>query len=146
MDRTHADRGVQFTMYNAGVVASAACYIFLAGQRRLSAPRGTFLFHEAAVVPTGAMTSQNLQEASANVQRLERSLLTMLTTKTRLTEGEASSFVRRTVILSADEARRDGIIEAVAGFTPPPGATIYQIRSVPTPVAPAPVRQPVPNG
>jgi len=38
------------------------------------------------------------------------------------------------VILNADEARRDGIIDAIADFTLPPGATISAIvpRTTPT--------------
>ena len=137
MDRTHADRKVNFVTHNTGVVASAACYVFLAGQRRLSIPQGAFLFHQAALVSNGPISSQRVQEESANLQRAERSFVTMLTAKTRLTPAEATSFTRRTVILTADEARRDGIIDATAGFTLPTGATISQIRSVQRPATPA---------
>jgi ATP-dependent protease ClpP protease subunit len=144
MDQTHASRGTTFTTYNAGVVASAACYVFLAGQRRLSVPRGQFLFHEAALVSNGAITSLALQDASIKMQQIERSFLTMLTTRTKLTEAEASSFVRRTVILNADEARRDGIIQATADFTLPPGATAFGIRAVSA--GTAPVRRPETGG
>lgn len=132
MDKTRSERGVTFTTHNGGVVASAACYVFLAGQRRLSVPGGKFLFHEAALVTNRPLTSHSLDEASVEVRRIERSFLTMLTTKTKLTEGEASSFVRRTVILDADEARRDGVIEAVSGFSLPQGANILNIRAAPS--------------
>lgn len=145
VDRTHADHNIRFTMYNSGLVASAACYVFLAGQRRLSSPRGAFLFHEASMVASGPLTSQGLQEASASVQRIERSFLTTLTTKTRLTEAEAMSFVRRTVILSADEARRDGIVEAVTVLALPPKTKIYLIRNAaPSGATAAPPRPPAP--
>jgi len=144
MDRTHASRGTTFTTHNGGVVASAACYVFLAGQRRLSVPRGQFLFHEAALVSNGAITSLALQDANIKMQQIERSFLTMLTSRTKLTEAEASSFVRRTVILNADEARRDGIIQATADFTSPPGATMFAIQVVPA--GTAPVRRPEPGG
>ena len=130
MDKARAERGVIFTTHNAGVVASAACYVFLAGQRRLSVPRGKFLFHEAALVTNGPLTSRRLEEASAEARRIERTFLAMLTAKTKLTEGEASSFVRRTVILDADEARRDGIVETVVGFTLPKGASVLHIQAV----------------
>jgi len=148
MDSTHANRGVQFVTHNAGVVASAACYVFLAGQRRLSVPQGAFLFHQATLVSNGPLSSQVVQEQSANLQRAERSFVTMLTTKTRLTPAEAASFTRRTVILNADEARRDGITEATTGFTLPPGATITQIRSrqTPSPAAAARPAEPAAAG
>ena len=134
IDRTRKERGARFTMHNANTVASGACYLFLAGQPRFAVPRAAFLFHEAALVTRGgALTSQVLQEESAKVQQFERQFLAMLTSKTRLTEAEASSFIRRTVILNADEARRDGIIDAIADFTLPPGATISGVRVVPRP-------------
>ncbi|HEY0204122.1 MAG TPA: ATP-dependent Clp protease proteolytic subunit [Acetobacteraceae bacterium] len=137
MDRTHADRGITFTTHNAGVVASAACYVFLAGQRRLSVPRGQFLFHEAALVSNGAITSLALQDANTKMQQIEHAFLTMLTARTKLTEAEATSFIRRTVILNADEAQRDGITQATADFTLPQGATAFGIRAVPAGTVPA---------
>ena len=136
IDKTQTYEGVKFTMHNVGVVASAACYVFLAARHRLSVPRGGFLFHEEFMVANGAITSSQLQEESAKVQRTDRSFLAMLTSKTRLTEDEASSFVRRTVVLNAEEARRDGVIDAISDFTLPPGANIGNIRTVPNGRAP----------
>lgn len=130
MDRIHTESGVVFVTHNVGVVASAACYVFLAGQRRYSVPKGTFLFHEAGVQTNGVLTGQNLQEASVQLKLHEDSFLRLLKSRTRLTDGEALSFVRRTVILTTDEARRDGIIEATADFKVPPGtpAIIISIK------------------
>lgn len=131
MERLNAGRGIRFTTHNIGAVAGGACYVFLAGQRRLSVPRGTFVFQGLQFVPSGAVTSQALQEASAQMRRIEQTYATMLTSRTRLTAAEASSFLRRTVVLSADEARRDGLIEATAEFTLPPGAILSGIRTAP---------------
>jgi ATP-dependent protease ClpP protease subunit len=130
MDRTRAERGVMFTTHNVGFVASAACYVFLAGQRRLSIARGTFLFHEASLVANGPITMHELQDESSKSQALERSLLQILTRRTHLSEAEASSFIHRTVILNADEAQRDGVIDAISGFALPKGANMFQIRAV----------------
>lgn len=140
MDATHASRGTTFTTHNTGIVASAACYVFLAGQRRLCVPGGQFLFHEASMVSSGAISSLALQDAAIRMQQIERSFLAMLTARTRLTPAEASSFVRRTVILSADEARRDGVTQETVAFALPPGATVFNIRAVPrsAPTAPRP--------
>ena len=145
MDRFHADRGTRFTTHNIGVVGASACYVFLAGQRRLSLRRGTFVFQEATLVPTGAISSQVLLAANAQMRQIEQSFLAMLTARTKLTEAEASSFVRRTVILNTDEAQRDGIIEATAGFALPPGATLFTIQAVPRGTAP-PARPVQPSG
>ena len=140
MDQAHASRGVTFTTHNTGLVASAACYVFLAGQRRLSVPQGKFLFHEAALVADGPLSSHMLAEESEKMQQTERSFVAMLAARTKVTSAEAVSFTRRTVVLSADEAQRDGVTDATADFTLPPGATVFRIRAVPGPLAPG--RQP----
>ena len=131
MERLNTGRGVRFTTHNIGAVAGGACYVFLAGQRRLSVPRGTFVFQGLTYAPSGAVTSQALQEAGAQMRRIEQAYTAMLLSRTRLNAAEASSFLRRTVILNADEARRDGIIDATAEFSLPPGATLSGIRTVP---------------
>jgi len=132
INRTRTERGVSFAMHNLNTVASAACYLFLAGQPRLAVPRANFLFHEIALVTRGgALTSGVLQEESEKAQQIEREFMAMLTSKTRLTAAEASSFIRRTVILNADEARRDGVIDTISDFTLPRGATISGVRVVP---------------
>ena len=146
MERLNADRGIRFTTHNVGAVAGGACYVFLAGQRRLSVPRGTFLFQGLQFVPSGAVTSQALQEAGAQMRRIEQTYATMLTSRTRLTAAEASSFLRRTVVLSADEARRDGLIEATAEFSLPPGATLSGIRTTPVGTGAAPASPVAPAG
>lgn len=148
MDRASAERGVRFITHNTGVVASAACYVFLAGQRRLSVPRGTFIFHEASLslMANGPVNigSRNLQEASAGIQQIERSFTAMLTSKTRLSAAEAASFTRRTVILNAEEARRDGVVDAVQNVVVPPDASGFIIRIAPPVPGPRTPQQPVP--
>lgn len=131
MDQVHNERGVIFVTHNVGLVASAACYVFLAGQRRYSVPKGSFLFHAAGVQATGLLTGQNLQEASVRLKRDEDSFFRQLKSRTRLTDGEALTFLRRTVILTADEARRDGIIEGTAEFKLPAGTPASIISAKP---------------
>lgn len=131
IETTQSARRARFTMHNTGLVGSAACYVFLAGQRRLSVPRGSFLFHEAGLLTIGMMSSQRLREENAKMQQVERTFLNMLTRRTRLKQAEALSFVRRTVVLNATEAERDGVIQEVAPLRLPPDATVIRMRSRP---------------
>lgn len=128
MDQMHTGRGITFTTFDVGLVASAACYVFLAGQRRYCVPKGAFLFHQAAVPAAGLVTSQSVHEAAAAIDQEEKLFLKILKTRTRLSEGEALSFIRRTVILNADEAKRDGITEGTAEFVVPNQVTPQDIR------------------
>ncbi len=127
-------RGVPVTMHNVGLVASAACYLFLAAERRVSVPGGTFLFHQASVTAVGqvSLTFQQIQDLSTEVQRVERALSTIITSRTRITPAEATSFIRRTVLLTADEALRDGVIQSIAPAAVPKDGGTFMIRAVPT--------------
>ena len=59
--------------------------------------------------------------------------------RTRLTDDEALTYVRRTVVLNSDDARRDGVVDAVEPFTMPKGARGWVIV-VKSPQAGAPSR------
>lgn len=129
MDRLHTDRGVTFVTHNIGAVASAACYVYLAGQRRLSVARGAFLFHDATLTGSGnIMTAEMVRQAYAELERNEGTFRQLLRTRTKLSDGAIDTFLHRTVILTADEARRDGVTDAIGEFVVPPGATVVDIR------------------
>ena len=138
MDKVHAENGITFSTYNVGLTASAACFVFLAGQKRFTSARGSFLFHEGGIQASGRLTGTALQQAAADVQLHERIFLGMLKARTHLTEGEAQSFMRRTVILDATEAKRDGIVDQIAEFSVPKGLVVATIRAVPRPATGSP--------
>ena len=141
MDRAHADNAMGFTLFDVGLVASAACYVFLAGQRRYAVPRGAFLFHEASLQSTGPITAQRVHEAAARLDEDERRFLAILKARTKLSNGEALSFVRRTVILNADEAARDGITNGTAEFVVPNPVNPIDIRLT-SDTSPLPISRP----
>jgi len=138
MDRVHAERGVTFTTHNVGIVGSAACYVFLAGQQRVSLPKAMFMFHQQGMMAAsgGIISGQALQEAADQVKQNDRVFLAMLKSRTKIPDAEALSFVHRTVILTADEAKRDGIIQSVGNFDVPPGATVFGIKPKINPASP----------
>lgn len=119
MARLHRQNGVTFKAYNLGVVASAATFVFLNAQDRYLEATGAFLFQAAGVAATGngLINVPNLLDA------YERTMRATLKARTRLTESEALTYVRRTVVLNSDDARRDGIVDAIANYTVPPGVS-----------------------
>ncbi|MGI4801877.1 MAG: ATP-dependent Clp protease proteolytic subunit [Janthinobacterium lividum] len=136
MARLHRDNGIVFKVYNVGLVASAATYVFLAAQDRYSAPKGVFLFHAAGMVANGMVTSERLRESADILDAYERKIRAALVSRTHLTDGEAQIYVRRTVLLNADDAKRDGVIDAIADMRFPKGAQAYVITTVPPAGAP----------
>ncbi len=148
VDRTRQQRGTVFVTHNVGTVASAACYLFLTGQRRLSNERGVFLFHEAGLTisTAGRLPASELQEQLTQLRAYEPRFLSMLKERTRLSDTDARTFLRRTVVLNSSEALRDGITTATANFVPPANAPGFVIvtRPVAPPGTPPPAPRPGP--
>ncbi len=131
-------QGVTVKTYNVGLVASAASYVFLVGQGRYTASRGAFVFHAAGLTSTGLVGAQVLREQADKLDAYERVVRAMLKSRTRLTDGETLTYVRRTVVLNADDARRDGIVDGIADYTVPKGARAWTIAVAPRrPATPA---------
>ena len=131
MNRLNTDRGITFEAYNMGLVASAASYVFLNAQRRYASPGSAFLFHAAGMVSSGAVQAQQLREGADKLDAYERLVRATMKARTRLTPDQAAIYVNRTVLLNADDAQRDGVIDAVAAFSVPPGARSAMIASAP---------------
>ena len=131
MSRLHAQYGTTFKAYNLGLVASAATYVFLNAQTRYAQPRSTFLFHAAGAVSTGAVSAENLRDEAAKIEAYESIVRRTLKARTRLNDAEATTYIRRTVLLNADDARRDGIVDDIATFLVPKGGESWVITVKP---------------
>ena len=145
MNRLHEHDGITFKAYNVGLVASAATFVFLNAQSRYSAERGVFLFHAAGMSSSGLVSAERLREAADKLDAYERTVGATLKARTRLTDAEARTYLHRTVVLNSDDARRDGIVDAIAAFPTPKGSRRWTIVFRPskpgTAAAPAPKPQ-----
>lgn len=131
MNRLHERDGVTFKAYNVGLVASAATFLFLNAQNRYSIERGVFLFHAAGMVSSGLVSAERLREQADRIEAYERILGATLKARTRLTDSEARTYLHRTVLLNSDDARRDGIVDAIAAFPAPKGSRRWTIVFTP---------------
>ena len=129
MNRQHDENGIVFKAYNVGLVASAATYIFLNAQNRYTKPSGFFVFHAAGVISTGLVTAPMLRDQADKLDAYERLMRATLKARTKLTDSEALTYVRRTVLLNSDDAQRDGVVDAVAPLVLPKATRIWVIRS-----------------
>jgi ATP-dependent protease ClpP protease subunit len=132
MNRLHEQKAVTFKAYNIGTVASAASFVFLAAQDRYTAPKSAFLFHAPSAVANGPMNAESMREEADKLDAYERTMRAMLKARTRLTDADAMTYVRRTVVLGPDDARRDGVVDGIAVFTVPHGARAWAITTRPT--------------
>ena len=145
MARTHAEKGVTYDAYNIGLVASAASYVYLNAQHRYSNARGVFLFHAATLTANVPLPAERLREAAAKLESYERVVRATMKARTRLTDSETAIYVRRTVVLNADDAKRDGVVDAIEEFRAPPEISVGTIGVRVTPTAARPATPQPPN-
>lgn len=147
MTRSNANRGITFECYDVGMVASAATYVFLNAQRRYARANSGFLFHAAGMVSSGPVSAERLREEAAKIDSYERAVRATLKARTRLTDAAIDIYLHRTVVLNADDAQRDGVVDAIANFPSSPGGRVITIavrpvgrpaQSVPAPIVSGP--------
>ena len=126
MARLHRE-GITWKAYNLRLVASAATYVFLNAQDRYTAPNSAFLFHAAGLMSNGPVNAQNLRDEADKLDEYERTIRALLKARTRLNDAETLTYVRRTVVLNPDDARRDGVVDGIATFSVPTGARTWVI-------------------
>ena len=133
--RMHSQNGMTFKVYNVGLVASAATYVFLNAQERYASPRGSFVFHAAGMVTSGSglIDAQTLREQANKIEAYEKLIRTSLKARSKLSDEEASVYLHRTVLLNSTDAQRDGIIDGVANFQAPKEARVWVIAQKPKP-------------
>ena len=148
INRQHDQNGLVFKAYNVGLVASAATYVFLNTQDRYTTPQGVFLFHAAGFVNRGMVNAQMLRDQADKLDAYEQIMRATLKARTSLTDSEAQTYVRRTVVLNSDDARRDGVVESVSAFVLPKASRVWVIQRKATAVtarrARAPTGRPMP--
>ncbi len=127
----HEHDGITFKAYDIGVVASAATFVFLNAQERFSAARGFFVFHAAGMLSNGLVSAERLREQADKIEAYEKVVGTTLKARTRLTDSEVETYLHRTVLLNSDDARRDGIVDAIATPPAPKGARSWVIAFKP---------------
>lgn len=145
MGRMHASSGVQFEVYNVGRVAGAAGYVFLAGQRRYANPNSSFVFNAAGVSSNVPISLERFDDFTSELHSYERVMLAALKARTQLTDSQANTYVHRTVLLSAYDAKRDGVIDAITPYTIPPGVRGTTISVRPGSTLARALRVPTPN-
>ena len=146
MVRSNANRGVTFECYDVGMVASAATYVFLNAQRRYARANSGFLFHAAGMVSTGPVSAERLREEATKIDAYERAVRATLKARTRLTDAAIDVYLHRTVVLNADDAQRDGVVDAIANFPTSPGGRVITIAVRPVARSAQPAAIPAVSG
>jgi ATP-dependent protease ClpP protease subunit len=130
---------VTLTTYNLSTVASAGMIIYLAGEKRITAPNAFFQFHpvrESFSRPPTSMTLEEFNDGKTslamNIERMEE----IYRKRTSLTPAQIEEFRQHAVFFDAAAAHNAGIVQEVGALHFPPGAAITVVNTAPTQTSP----------
>jgi ATP-dependent Clp protease protease subunit len=118
---------VRFVMYNAGVVASIAVTLFMAGERRYASETARFMLHKSHASPPSGIGADELavvvEGLRADDSRTESILRKFLT----LTPRQKEVHMHTDLHLTARQALDVGLVHEIRDFSPLPGARLINI-------------------
>ena len=122
-------RGLPLTIwaYNLGSVSSIAVAIFVAADRRFCSRHSAFMIHPTSIPLQEGVSAERanaiLGAALADDMRTE----SILRERTGLTDDLLNARRYKDVLIDADTALAEGIVERIVEFELPPGNQIVQI-------------------
>lgn len=118
---------LDITTYNAGMVQSIAVIVFLSAQRRKASRSATFMIHKATYYAGGPTTSLQLSAATQSLMVDDGRIENILKQCLSLSDEKWNVHRFADLFITAEEALEAGLIDEIADFAPPPGATLINI-------------------
>lgn len=118
---------VRFVMYNAGVVASIAVTLFLAGQQRYASETARFMIHKSHASPNAGIGADELAVVVEGLRADDYRTESVLRKFLRLTPEQLLVHARTDLHLTARDALAAGLIDEIRDFSPRPGARLINI-------------------
>lgn len=116
------------SIHNAGQIDSIAVVIFSAGAKRLAQKNSSFLFHGvvANFGPSG-LTEQQLEERLATLRRDRENIAKNISDYAGVDYSLIDGLMKKGAIISAEEAKRIGLVNEIKEANIPTGAQIVTI-------------------
>lgn len=118
---------VRFVMYNAGVVASIAVTLFLAGEQRYASETARFMIHKSHASPASGTGADELAVVVDGLRADDSRTESILRKYVRLTPLQHQAHAHTDLHLSARDALAAGLIDEIRDFSPRPGAVLINI-------------------
>ncbi len=118
---------VRFIMYNAGVVASIAVTLFLAGEQRYASDTARFMIHKSHASPGSGIGADELAVVVEGLRADDSRTESIMRKFLRLTPVQLQVHARTDLHLTAHDALGAGLIDEIRDFSPRPGARLFNI-------------------
>jgi ATP-dependent Clp protease protease subunit len=118
---------VRFVMYNAGVVASIAVTVFLAGEQRYASETARFMIHKSHASPGTGIGADDLAVVVEGLRADDSRTESVMRRFLQLTPEQLQVHARTDLHLTAQDALGVGLIDEIRDFSPRPGARLMNI-------------------
>lgn len=118
---------VRFVMYNAGVVASIAVTLFLAGEQRYASETARFMIHKSHASPPSGIAAEELAVVVEGLRADDNRTESIMRKFLRLTPAQCQAHAHTDLHLTALDALAAGLIDEIRDFSPRQGARLCNI-------------------
>lgn len=118
---------IRFVIYNSGAIASIAVIVFLAGQKRYASHTARFMVHKSHASPPPGTRPDALQIIVEGLMADDRRTESILRDFVQFTKAQWAVHAQSDLHLTAEEALTSKLIDSIADFCPPPGASLTNI-------------------
>lgn len=118
---------VRYVMYNAGVVASIAVTLFLAGEQRYASETARFMIHKSHASPGAGIGADELAVVVEGLRADDSRTESIMRMFLRLTPEQLQAHARTDLHLTARDAHAVGLVDDIRDFSPRPGARLINI-------------------
>jgi ATP-dependent Clp protease protease subunit len=120
---------VTFVTRNSGAVDSAAIMPFLLGTKRYASASSAFFFHQTAwTFPSQANVPFSLvRDAAEWLGHYQKMMAQLVAVKSKLTAEDVHRMMVEGSTVTAQDAKKNGLIDDVVEFSMPPGARWWQV-------------------
>lgn len=113
--------------YNGGSVASIAVIMFLAGQTRKCSPNATFMIHKTTFSMPQAQTAFDLRHRADAAEMDDNNTDSILRSQIHMPDSNWNMRDRCDLTISAQDAKKFGLVHEIADFQPPAGTQLFNI-------------------
>jgi ATP-dependent Clp protease protease subunit len=118
---------VRYVRYNAGVVASIAVTLFLAGEQRYASETARFMIHKSHASPGSGIGADELAVVVEGLRADDSRTESIIRKFLQLTPRQMQVHARTDLHMTAHDALHAGLIDEIRDFSPRPGAPLINI-------------------
>jgi ATP-dependent Clp protease protease subunit len=116
----------ELVTYNIGSIQSVGVMAFLGAKQRKASPRATFMIHRSYASPLAA-TSDRLQALAQGLILDDERCEGILRDHVKLNEDQWAVHKVADLWLSAEEAKKAGLVTEIGDFAPPKGTQLFYV-------------------